>query len=131
MKNMKSGIYDVVLCKNTLHHMQGIAQKEMCLDELKRLCRKRIILMDVEYPMAESARLKGLRKAFVKARHYYYLNILGEAGPESTDTHFLSVQDFRQLVNRKFPSAQYAVSLKEIPTLKANYMCAAIDVRTG
>lgn len=104
--------FDVILCKNVLHHMRNSAEIESVLRLLGRLGKK-IILMDVENP-----RLSWLSRIW----NDYYVNFLSDQGGL-----FLSFDQFKQIVQISFGLAKN-LKIEEIGTIKGKYMIATIDL---
>jgi SAM-dependent methyltransferase len=102
---------DVVLCKNTLHHMHNYKQQILLLKSLKRISR-RIILIDIEDPK----RSNFLSKLFNK----YYNYLLGE-----NQDLFLNYDEFRELIKKVFYDKK--IKFEIINTIKGKYMMAVID----
>lgn len=106
-------IFDVVVWKNTLHHISSSHQLIEALDTLKRLSKK-LIIVDIEEP---SRTRRG------KMLNFYYENIYGDAG----DFHrFFTRSTFKNLVEAAFAGRQ--IVFENIPTIKGTYMLAAIDL---
>lgn len=106
--NMKK--VDVVLCKNTLHHMNTAKQIEKSLRKLKRLGKK-IIIMDIENP--KLSRLARLWNA-------YYVFMLKDQGG-----FFIDYSQFCRVLQVVFADRHFET--KKVKTIKGNYMLAVIS----
>lgn len=125
--NIRDSVFDFILCKNTLHHFPSRKLKESCLHRLKNITRKNILIMDVEYPIAEAAFKKsGFQRQYVRLRHNYYMRFLGESGPEDMDTAFLGYSDFQTLIASTFTKNEFDVEFKKFESFRASYMVAFI-----
>lgn len=104
--------YDVVLCKNTLHHLNTPKQIEKALNKLKQITAKKgvIILMDIEKPSL------SLRARLWNA---YYVFMLKDQGG-----FFISYSQFRDIVSITFNEFSY--QFKKVETIKGHYMFAKI-----
>ena len=108
--------FDVVVFKNTLHH---ICYKEECLavfGSLKRLS-KRLIIVDIENP----------KKSTFSARFWnrYYEDWLGDGDDHAHKFH--GKDSFAKLINLAFSDAEKIVFANQ-RTMKGNYMLAVIDI---
>lgn len=130
LNNMRESVFDFVLCKNTLHHFSSWDVKEKCLGQLKKVARKRILIMDVEYPKTEASKTAWMWRWLIRLRHWWYMEGLGEAGPRKVDSAFLSFNDFQNLIRQGFPDANFNVYFERIKTPRAAYIIAVIDRRT-
>lgn len=104
--------FDVVLCKNTLHHMHSRAEIHALLTSLKKIS-KRLILVDVENPRTSSFR--------AKVWNWYYREFLGDQGG-----YFLSRPQFTETIQNFFPDCKKQFS--NISTIKGNYMVVIVEV---
>lgn len=103
--------FDVVICKNTLHHMRDPGEVELLFATLKRL-GKRIIIMDVEDP----------RQNFLaRLWNNYYVKLLKDQG-----AFFITFQQFREIIKLFFSDTK-KVLFEKIRTIKGVYMLAVID----
>ena len=82
--------FDVVVCKNTLHHIGTIDEMENVVRRLKEIS-KRLILVDIEDPKRS---LRG------RAMNFYYERIYGDAGV--SDHRFFTRTTFRNFVEAAF-----------------------------
>ena len=106
--------FDVVICKNSLHHFPQTNQ----LDLLKVLCKigNNIIFVDIENPLHSSLR------AFIW--NFYYRKFLKDDG-----INFVSKQGFitlLKMLKEKIPIAKIYIGMKK--TIKGNYIFALISV---
>jgi len=101
--------YDVVICKNTLHHFYTPRQIEKALLKLQRL-GKRVVIMDVEDP----------RKHWLsRLWNAYYAFLLKDQGG-----FFISFQQFKQALREVFGGD--VESIRKVKTIKGTYMLAII-----
>ncbi|MBI2600349.1 methyltransferase domain-containing protein [Candidatus Daviesbacteria bacterium] len=103
--------FDVVICKNVMHHMRNADEMEIMINTLKRL-GKRIIIMDIENP-----KLTLLANAW----NYYYVNFLKDHGGL-----FLSFHQFKSIMEIGFKNTK-KIQVSKIKTVKGYYMMAVID----
>jgi len=101
---------DVVICKNTLHHLNSVTQIQKTLMKLKRLGKK-IVIMDVEDPKLT---------ARARAWNAYYVFMLKDQGG-----FFISYDQFKQILDTVYKSMN--VKTGKIKTIKGNYMLAVIE----
>ncbi|OGE31582.1 hypothetical protein A2631_00405 [Candidatus Daviesbacteria bacterium RIFCSPHIGHO2_01_FULL_44_29] len=102
--------FDVVICKNVMHHMRSIEEIELLLKTLKQL-GKRIIILDIEDP----------KRSFIASLwNNYYVHILKDQGGL-----FMSFEQFKDLINLSYSKSTR--TLKKIQTIKGPYMLAVID----
>ena len=104
--------YDVVICKNTLHHLNTVKQIEIALKKLKRLKAKngKIIIMDIENP---SMRLRA------RLWNAYYVFMLKDQGG-----FFISYKQFVDMLSVPFKGM--TIKTKKVNTIKGSYMLAEI-----
>lgn len=95
--------FDLVLCKNTLHHIPKNHHAELIKYLLE--ISKQLIIVDIENP----------RKSNLRALvwNYYYRVFLGDQGDD-----FLSFEEFSSLLKNK----QLLFTIGKIRTIKGNYM---------
>lgn len=103
--------FDVVICKNVLHHMRTREELVDATEQLGALGR-RLLLIDIEHPK------RSLRRA--KWWNAYYRQLHGDHGE-----YFLTRHDFESLVFVSYPGA--IVSFDYVKTIKGIYMFAAVD----
>lgn len=103
--------FDVVICKNMMHHMHNAAELQELLESLAGLGNK-LILMDIENPS----------KSTLESRfwHYYYVRFLGDRG-----AFFLTRCEFEKVVSSVFGSRSLVFGV--VPTHKGNYMYAVVE----
>lgn len=104
------GEYDIVICKNTLHHMNTINQVEKALKVLKAL-GDRIIIMDIENPKSQ------LRS--------YLWNLYYKIALKDQGKFFITFEQFIQAIRVIFLNAK--IHFKKINTIKGTYMLAVIE----
>lgn len=95
--------FDLVLCKNTLHHIPKNHHEKLIKYLLK--ISKQLIIVDVENP--KKSNLRAL------LWNYYYKIFLGDQGDD-----FLSLDEFTLLLRNEQP----LFSVGKINTIKGNYM---------
>lgn len=103
--------FDVVIFKNTLHHMHDLEELVAALESLRRVAR-RLVIVDIEDP------LKSTRWA--RLWHQYYVHFLGDRGG-----YFLSRERFTEVISCMYADAEIQFDL--VSTLKGNYMLAIVD----
>ena len=102
--------FDVVLFKNTFHHLKNVTQIRKTLKSLKNLGRK-IIIMDIDDPT----------KDFLgKVWNTYYRKVLKDQGDM-----FIGYDSFKFHINEIFK--RHKVEFKRIRTIKGWYMLAIIN----
>lgn len=104
--------FDVVLCKNTLHHMHSQDEINTLLISLKRVS-KRLVIMDVENPRSSTKRA-GIW-------NWYYRKFLGDQGG-----YFLSHPRFMEIIRGFFPNGKH--QFHNVSTIKGDYMIAVVEV---
>jgi len=105
-----TGDYDVVVFKNTFHHLKNITQIRNCLKVLKRLGKK-VVIMDIDDP----------RKFWLaKIWNTYYRKVLKDQG-----NFFIGYDNFKFHVMDGFKKNK--ISFKRILTIKGFYMLAVIE----
>lgn len=97
--------FDLVICKNTLHHISNNYQSDLIQYLLK--ISKQLIIVDIEDPRNSTYRSK--------IWNWYYQIFLGDKG-----NYFLSFDKFKTILS----SPQKEFVLGKIPTLKGEYMYA-------
>jgi 2-polyprenyl-3-methyl-5-hydroxy-6-metoxy-1,4-benzoquinol methylase len=101
-------LFDVVLFKNTLHHLRSQSEVIAALQNLKKLGRN-IVIVDVERPTYGAPRIVNT----------YYRRLLNDAGE-----HFWTRSQFRALISEVFGTS--GTKFSEIRTLKGVYMVAVV-----
>jgi len=102
--------FDLVIFKNTLHHIKKEHQKEV-LSNLKKMA-KQLIIIDVDDPQNSTFRSKLWNS--------YYVYLLGDQGDS-----FLTFNEFKKtLSSEKF--AGYKLKTGIIKTIKGNYFYASV-----
>jgi HAD superfamily hydrolase (TIGR01509 family) len=109
------GKFDVVLCKNMLHHMDRKEDLLSLLTSLRRVAKRRILIVDPERPSDGpwNARLW----------HWYYVNILNDQGER-----FLTEPLFRELISDFFREDGIVVNYDTIVTIKGKFMLAEVNL---
>jgi len=103
-------LFDIVICKNVMHHMSNDKEVEIMLKNLRRLGKK-IVIMDIENPN---------ENLIAKLWNIYYIKFLDDKGG-----HFVNYSKFKEIVNNYFRST-HKMEFKRIKTIKGNYMMATI-----
>jgi len=104
--------FDLVIFKNTLHHIEKESQKEV-LDNLKRIT-KQLIIVDVEDPQHSTLRSKLWND--------YYVYLLDDQGDS-----FLNFDEFKRLINSEEKGVSGSVvKIGIISTIKGKYFYASI-----
>lgn len=103
--------FDLVIFKNTLHHIEKESQKKI-LDNLKKNTNQ-LIVIDVEDPQKS-----GLRS---KLWNDYYVHLLGDQGDS-----FLNFDEFKQLIGSKRRESSVKTNVGIINTIKGRYFYASI-----
>lgn len=102
--------FDLVIFKNTLHHIDKKYQKEV-LGNLKKIA-KQLIVVDIDDPQHTTFR--------AKLWNNYYIYLLGDRGDD-----FLNFNEFRKILDsEKFVGCRIKTGL--INTIKGNYFYASI-----
>ena len=107
---MKHPQIDVVVCKNTLHHLNTISQIKKALTKLSRLGKK-IVIMDVENP-----KLSPLARAW----NAYYVFMLKDQGG-----FFISFNQFQAVLKAVYKGR--SIRTQKIKTIKGTYMLAVVS----
>lgn len=102
--------FDLVIFKNTLHHIEKEHQKEV-LNNLKKIA-KQLIVIDVDDPQNSTFRSKLWNN--------YYVYLLGDQGDS-----FLTFNEFKKTLNSE-KLAGYGLKTGVINTIKGNYFYASI-----
>ncbi len=105
-------VFDVAVCKNTLHHVGTKSEMEAVLTRVGSVARK-IIVVDIEDPR---------RSRRGRLFNWYYTNVLGDAGASH---HFLTPNTFRRLLEAAFGDRLGGIEM--IETLKGRYMLGVIN----
>ncbi len=102
--------FDLVIFKNTLHHIEKEHQKEILIN-LKKMA-KQLIVVDINDPQNCTFRSKLWNS--------YYVYLLGDQGDS-----FLTFNEFERILNSK-KLACYGLKTGVINTIKGNYFYASI-----
>lgn len=103
--------FDVVICKNVMHHMRNPEETELMLNVLRKL-GKRTVIMDIENPT----------KSFLpRIWNDYYVKVLKDQGGL-----FMSFDQFKEVIELCFKGSK-KIDSRIVPTIKGNYMLAIID----
>jgi len=98
--------FDLVICKNTLHHMHNYKELVRLIDSLKRV-GKRVLIVEVEDPTRSTRRAK-----FWNA---YYRKFLGDRGGL-----FMTEGEFRDVTTRNFQN--WKLQFNKVETIKGAYL---------
>jgi SAM-dependent methyltransferase len=106
--------FDLVICKNVLHHMHDRDELFGLARSLAGVARKALIV-DIENPLTSgrSARLW----------HQYYVRWLGDRGG-----FFLTAGQFEAFIRAAFP--QSGIRFDQVRTSKGNYLFALVELPT-
>jgi len=102
--------FDLVIFKNTLHHIKKEHQKEV-LSNLKKMA-KQLIIIDVDDPQNSTFRSKLWNS--------YYVYLLGDQGDS-----FLTFNEFKKMFNSE-EFAGYRLKTGVIKTIKGSYFYASV-----
>lgn len=109
--------FDVVLWKNTLHHVASLEEMIHALDCVGSIAKK-LIIVDIEDPR---------RSRRGRLWNRYYEHFYGDA---DEDHHFFFTRSsFRNLIDAAFAGKKK--DFETIRTLKGNYLLAAIDLTSN
>ncbi len=103
--------FDLVLCKNLIHHMDNKEQLFGLLESLRGVSKK-LLIIDPEKPSS------GTLKA--RIWNWYYMYFLKDQGER-----FFTQEIFKQTITEAFPSAEKCV-FDTIKTVKGTYMFSLI-----
>ena len=103
-------IFDLVIFKNTLHHIDTKHQIEL-IDNLKKISRQ-LIIIDVDDPQHSNF--------LSKIWNIYYRYFLGDQGD-----CFLSFFNFKKLFEENIKNVKYKIGI--IKTIKGKYFFASIS----
>jgi ubiquinone/menaquinone biosynthesis C-methylase UbiE len=107
----KDNAFDILICRNLLHHMNAAKDLPILLNNFKRISQK-IIIMEIQDPKNEN--ILG------RIRHQYYMKFLKDEG-----THFFSIEDFEKILRNEFKGNQ--IKFEYLSTIRGIYMLAEID----
>ena len=108
-----SKIFDFVLCKNTLHHMENPDEFHAIIRNLVKACKNKIIIVEIEDPGHSSIVGRLLHR-------YWYTNFLGDVGH-----HFFNRDNFREILTDTFHNK---VEFDDLKTVKGRYLFAVVTV---
>jgi ADP-ribose pyrophosphatase YjhB (NUDIX family) len=111
--------FDLVLFKNTLHH---IGSKEECLAIMKQLkdISKRIIIVDVDNPKKS--------RWNVRFANWYFEVFYGDGDDHIHKFH--NMDSFQKLIRLAFTDDEADKVFDSVETIKGDYMIAVIDIKT-
>jgi ADP-ribose pyrophosphatase YjhB (NUDIX family)/SAM-dependent methyltransferase len=101
--------FDLVIFKNTFHHIEREYQQKV-LNDLQKIA-KQLIIIDIDDPQNSSF--------LSKLWNNYYVYILGDQGES-----FFTFKKFKELCEQKNPTDKLKMGF--IPTIKGRYFFAAI-----
>lgn len=107
-------VFDVVLCKNTLHHMRNPDEFRALAENLIRVCKGKIILIEIEDPEYSSLIARWLHR-------YWYTKYLGDVGH-----YFFTANTFQTAIQEYFNSRD--IRFSQLNTIKGCYLFAVITI---
>lgn len=108
----KEGIFDVAVCKNTLHHLTTPGEFRLALENLLNVSKK-VLVIEVENPVLHF---------FSNLVHKYYVSYLKDAGE-----FFFTESQFKSAITGCLSSNDnYSVNFFKFRSLHANYLFAEI-----
>lgn len=110
--NIKENSYDVVICKNTLHHMNDIISIKNLLNNMKTIA-KTVIIIEIFDPKKDKLLPKLLNK-------YLYTKFLKDVGK-----CYLDKEQFNSTINNCFKG--YNIKYNEFQNILGTYMIAKIE----
>jgi len=101
--------FDLVICKNTLHHIEANQKIEL----IKKLCSiaKQLIIIDIDNPRCSTF--------FAKLWNKYYCFCLGDQGGS-----FLTFKEFKNMLNSN--TEKKKINYGVINTIKGNYFYTSL-----
>lgn len=105
------GIFDSVLCRNTLHHMSSANHLDNLLDSMSKVSNH-IVIVEIEDPQKTGGFAKFLNK-------YLYRKFLHDVGE-----HYLSEHEFKRLLTAKFANIKFS----QFKNIIGNYMIADVKI---
>lgn len=104
-------IFDLIIFKNTLHHIDAKHQSEL-IDNLKKISRQ-LIIVDIDSPLYSSV--------LSKLWNIYYRYFLGDCG-----NFFLSFKKFRKMIENETKEHEHKIGF--INTIKGKYFFASLII---
>jgi 2-polyprenyl-3-methyl-5-hydroxy-6-metoxy-1,4-benzoquinol methylase len=109
----RESFFDVILCKNTLHHLGSPAEFQLALSNFVKVSKK-VVIVEVENP--------SLRFVSRIINRYYQL-FLGDAGE-----HFFFESEFRDAIEMTLARmGSFEVVFSKYISLHANYLFAVVS----
>ena len=108
-------IFDIVLCKNTLHHMRNPKEFRALVENLRKVCNDKIIIVEIEDPDQGGNIARCLHK-------YWYNNFLGDVGE-----FFFTSEKFKEILTSAFDEDE--IKFSELNTIKGRYLFAVINLK--
>lgn len=106
-------VFDCVLCKNTLHHMRNQNELLLLLENLRRVCKHKIVLVEIENPREGTLR--------AKLWNLYYREFLGDSG-----NSFFAAKDAECVLGDYFKGND--IEFDRIGTIKGSYAVCVVIV---
>lgn len=110
-------VFDVVLCKNVLHHMRSPDEFRALLKSLERVCKEKLIIVEIEDTEQSGIVAKLLHKV-------WYNWFLGDVGK-----CFFTRQKFNVILTGIFNN--HKIEFEELLTLKGRYLFAIVSLKKG
>ncbi len=107
-----SGVFDIAICKNTLHHMENREQLLLLLKNLKRIAKK-VIIVEIENPL----NAKGIAWRLHKYRYRSFLKDVWNA--------YLNTSQTLELINHIFTD-NYSIDYWNFKTPQGKYIRTVI-----
>lgn len=106
-------VFDLAICKNTLHHMHNEGEVNCLLESLQRVA-KRILIVDIEDP-----RRSGLRARIYNLYHTWFLGDQGK--------NFFSREEFSYLISSFYKGA-INIRFDDLNTVRGRYLFASVEL---
>ncbi|WBW98094.1 methyltransferase domain-containing protein [Oceanirhabdus sp. W0125-5] len=113
--NFKSQSFDIVICKNCIHHFSSINELEILFKKIVAWSRGRIIISEVLHPFE----VKGF---WPKIKDFYYRNYLRDVGD-----NLLTKKTFNSLIERYFINDRFIVNIEYHLTVMGINCLVTID----
>ena len=111
--NIKSNSYDVVYCKNTLHHMNNEKNIKSLLNFLDNISKTEILIIEIVNPKEYGGLPKFLNK-------WLYSKFLKDLGKK-----YLNEKQFKQIVNSSYKG--YDIKFDSFTNILGKYMVARVS----
>ena len=110
--SIKDNAYDVVYCKNTLHHMRSINNIKKMLNSIDKISKSEILIIEIINPKESG----GLSKFLSKWLYSKFLKDLGDC--------FLNEKQFKKITKDTFKN--YNITYNTFTNVLGKYMIAHI-----